>query len=246
MLSWRNFSRSAPRLDVEAEHFPQWTLAALNYPILSKKCGLAVMTLKIDELRILGEPCCTDVSRVLTDYPVEIEPAAETFIPVLLERSVARKRTSSENSHWSAATAPPNFSTGPKEVDGRDCLKKYIGSGVYLHFGLEKSSPRHLSRPGNIGCTGAQPQLHTEGVSPSNVSETLVWPILERTVPLLKSKPFIVGTFCRSKGIRATSAVINADKKEYVLLIDSPSPRPILRCANTTPSFVRAIWLTTL
>ncbi|KAA3670471.1 uncharacterized protein DEA37_0001345, partial [Paragonimus westermani] len=77
----------------------------------------------------------------------------------------------------------------------RDCPKKYIGSSVYVHFGLKKALLRHLSLPGNGDCTSAHLQLHIGGVSPFNASKTKLWPISGRTVSQLTSEPFIN---CRS------------------------------------------------
>ncbi|KAA3671376.1 uncharacterized protein DEA37_0010332 [Paragonimus westermani] len=56
----------------------------------------------------------------------------------------------------------------------RDCPKKYIGSGVYAHIGLEKALLRHLSLPGKDDYTSAQLQLLIDGVSPFNASKTIV------------------------------------------------------------------------
>ncbi|KAA3672504.1 uncharacterized protein DEA37_0005461 [Paragonimus westermani] len=54
----------------------------------------------------------------------------------------------------------------------RDCPEKYIGSGVYVHFGLEKASLRHFSLPGNDDYISTQLQLHIDRVSPFNASKT--------------------------------------------------------------------------
>ncbi|KAA3678098.1 uncharacterized protein DEA37_0005753 [Paragonimus westermani] len=92
----------------------------------------------------------------------------------------------------------------------RDCPKKYIGSGVHVHFGLEKALLHHLSLPGNDDYTSAQLQLHIDRVSPFNASKTQLWPILGRTVSPSTWEPFIVkghsGYFgcdkCTQDGIR--------------------------------------------
>ncbi|KAA3670922.1 uncharacterized protein DEA37_0003470 [Paragonimus westermani] len=47
----------------------------------------------------------------------------------------------------------------------RDYPKKYIDSGVYVHFGIEKALLRHLSLPGNDDYTSAQLQLHIDRAS---------------------------------------------------------------------------------
>ncbi|KAA3674901.1 uncharacterized protein DEA37_0000754 [Paragonimus westermani] len=76
----------------------------------------------------------------------------------------------------------------------RDCLKMYIGSGVYVHFRLEKALLRHLSLSGNGDHT--RTQLYIDGVSPFNASKTQLWPILGCTVLPSTSEPFILGICC--------------------------------------------------
>ncbi|KAF5394874.1 hypothetical protein PHET_09778 [Paragonimus heterotremus] len=92
----------------------------------------------------------------------------------------------------------PTLPRDPRTLMGtpRECLKRHIGPGAYVYFGLEKALLRHLSWPNNRYCTVAHIHLNIDGVSPFNASKTQIWPILGRTVSPLKTDLFIVGIYC--------------------------------------------------
>ncbi|KAA3679679.1 uncharacterized protein DEA37_0006212 [Paragonimus westermani] len=174
------------------------------------------------------EPCRADLQRALKGQ------AAGTSTNVLVERSLARKRTSRrllrtweryvvvdrrrsikedlafcfQQSHTRMihqsmflGVMRVNHPTLPRDPrtlmrPPRDCPKNYIGSGVYVHFGLEEALLHHLSFPGNSDYTSAHLQLYIDEVSPFNASKTQLFLILGRTVSPLTSKPLIMGIYC--------------------------------------------------
>ena len=77
----------------------------------------------------------------------------------------------------------------------RQCKRKEIGEGSYVHVGLESSIKHMLCNYGRPIDGTLKLQLHIDGLSIFSSSNFQLWPIQCRVLNIAKSSPFVVGIY---------------------------------------------------
>lgn len=77
----------------------------------------------------------------------------------------------------------------------RERCQFFIGSGTYVHLGLQKALSFHLRHADFSQLEEIQVQLFVDGTSLSNSSSLQLWPILAKTIQPKIAQPFVVGMY---------------------------------------------------